>query len=447
MKIGFYGAAGEVTGSNFLLELSAGLMLVDCGLFQGKRLAEAQNNEPFPYEPRAIKAAVLTHAHLDHCGRLPKLYKEGFRGKIYATAATRDLAELIMHDAASLMLREAEEEGGESLYLPVDVDNTMRLFETLDYREKKTILPGAMVELFDAGHILGSSTVLIEADGKKVVFSGDIGNHPAPILREPEVPSEADTVIMETTYGGRTHESSQDRRVKLRSVIRETITKHGILLIPAFALERTQELLYELGALIQEESIPAVPVFLDSPLAISATRVYYSYPEYFDADAQIILRQGGQLFSFPTLRITESVEQSKAIREINGSKIVVAGSGMMEGGRILYHARDFLGESATTLLIIGYQAVGTLGRRLYDGERRVKILGHFVNVKAHVVAIGAYSAHADEVGLEDWLHSFAKPPQQVFLVHSEGEGALAFAKRVGKGYPITIPELNQVVEV
>lgn len=447
MKLHFHGAAGQVTGSNFILETDKYRIMVDCGMFQGVKMADELNYEPLPYDPKSVHAIVLTHAHLDHCGRLPLLWKLGYRKKIFCTPATRDLAELIMEDAAEIMLHEAEEEGREPLYTAAEVAGVMGLFEAIDYESPTTILSGVELELYDAGHILGSASAVITAERKKIVFSGDIGNDPVPILRPPVTPPEADVVIMETTYGNRLHENGHDRKSKLRSVIRQTADKKGTLIIPAFAMERTQELLYELHQLMQEQAIPAMPIFLDSPLAIAATEVYYLYDQYYDDDARLWRQNGGDLFRFPLLKITATAGQSKAIREFPDPKIIIAGSGMMEGGRVVHHASDFLGLSSTTLLIVGYQGEGTLGRRLFEGDRKVKIKGHWVTVNAHVVAITAYSAHADQKALADWLGDFQKKPKQVFLVHGEKESSEDFAQLIGGQYEAYVPRANEVVDL
>lgn len=447
MTVSFYGGTGQVTGSNFLVETKELKILIDCGLFQGQHLAEKQNWQPFAYDPRTIDWLILTHAHLDHCGRIPLLWQKGFRGKIVATPATRDLAELIMTDAAEVMIYDSRGEGSAPLYGTVDVAGSLPLFDTIDYHQPRQLAPDVTVELYDAGHILGSSTVSLTINNKTLVFSGDIGNNPVPILRPPESPAQADFVVMECTYGGRLHDNDHDRISKLRSVIRRAATQKGTLLIPAFALERTQELLYELHSLVQQDSITSLPIFLDSPLAIAATQVYYRYVDYYDHDARLLHQSGADLFKFPLLKVTASVDQSKAIAEIPGPKIIVAGSGMMEGGRMIHHAKRYLGEPSTILLFVGYQAQGSLGRRLYDGERRVKVDNRWVDVKAHVMAIDAYSSHADQRDLLDWLQAFKTPPSQVCLVHGEASQTTAFAKLIADSYTVTIPEPNQSLEV
>lgn len=447
MKLTFYGGAGQVTGSNLLIETEELRILIDCGLFQGQRLAENQNWEPFAYDPKTIDYLILTHAHLDHCGRIPLLWQKGFRGKIIATPATRDLAELIMADAAEVMIYDSERESQPPLYGAVDVAGTMPLFNSLEYRQPLQLTKGVVVELYDAGHILGSSSIALTINDQTLVFSGDIGNQPVPILRPPETPAQADLVVMECTYGGRTHENNHNRIGKLRSVIRRTAAQKGTLLIPAFALERTQELLYELHSLVQEESIPSLPIFLDSPLAIAATDIYYRYVDYYDHTARLLHHSGLDLFKFPLLKATASLDLSKSIIKAPAPKIIIAGSGMIEGGRMIHHAQIYLGEPSTILLFVGYQTEGSLGRRLYDGQRRVKINDRWVNVKAHVVAINGYSAHADQKGLIDWLNGFKIRPQRVCLVHGEQSEAAAFAKLIGGSYTVTIPKPNYSLEV
>ncbi len=447
MTVTFYGAASEVTGSSFLLKTEKYSILVDCGLFQGTQFAEKENYQPLPFDAKSLDAMLLTHAHLDHCGRVPKLWKDGYRKAIYSTPPTKDLSQLIMADAADIMTHEASERQQEPLYLPVDVASVMPLFKTLDYRKRTEILPGVFVTFYDAGHILGSASILVEADETHIVFSGDIGNDPVPIMHPPETPPTADFVVMETTYGSRLHEDPTERRVKLRSVISQTVERNGTLLIPSFALERTQEILYEIAEMMREHSIPTVPIFLDSPLASEITAVYRRYESYYDEAAQLLILNGMELFNFPTLKIVSNIEESKAIREVKGAKVVIAGSGMMEGGRIRYHARDFLDDGATTLLFVGYQGKGTLGRALYDGKRIISLFDRRIHVKARVVAIGAYSAHADREGLKRWLSAFSHSPEQVCLVHGEVEESSAFAKTIAGNVTVVIPKRNQTVNV
>ncbi len=440
MRISFHGAAGEVTGSNFFVESGDERILIDCGMFQGSRFAEESNYKPLPYDVRGLTGLILTHAHLDHCGRIPKLYKDGFRGKIYATGPTCELAAIVMADAAGIMAYEAEEDGHEPLYSEDDVTKVLALFEPVDYHRPTSLGKNFRFEFYDAGHILGAASILLKSEGKKVVFSGDIGNYPVPMMNQPEVPAQANLVVMESTYGGRYHETAVDRRSKLRLVIRQTIARKGVLLIPAFALERTQEILYELAGLSDDGLLPHVPIFLDSPMAIAATEIYEQSIRYFNHEAQVAHKIGNALFSFPGLKITETSGQSRAINQVVGPKIIIAGSGMMEGGRIQHHAKHYLPDTTTTLLIVGYQGKGTLGRELYDGRRRVKIRGSSVTVHARVVAIGAYSAHADQQGLEDWLGRFKTKPNKVYLVHGEEDGASKMATKIKDRYDVSIPK-------
>jgi metallo-beta-lactamase family protein len=448
MKISFHGAAGEVTGSSFLVTTAKTKVLIDCGFYQGKKTADEKNQDPFGFDVGSVTSMVLTHAHLDHCGRIPKLWKDGFRGKIYATPATRDLAELIMNDTANIMLHELEEDGEQPIYDAEDVAAVMPLFVPIDYHTKTTIAPGVTAELFDAGHILGSASVTIEAEGKKIVFSGDIGNHPVPIIREPELPLAADYLVMESTYGGRLHDSPIDRRMKLRQVVCEAANQKGALLIPAFALERTQELLYEFNELISEQLIPPLTIYLDSPLAIKATRVYEKYPQYYDESADLLKQPGEPLLNFPNLVITETPGQSKEIYEHEGPKIIIAGSGMMEGGRITHHARHYLPDPRTILLMVGYQGTGTLGRAIYDGNRHLKIRHEWTEVKARVLAIGAYSGHADQAALVAWTSKLKQPPQKTFLVHGEPDQAKILAGLLAKqNHIVEQPVIGDEVEL
>jgi metallo-beta-lactamase family protein len=405
MKLSFYGASGEVTGSNYVLETSRSKIVIDCGAFQGGKEQELKNMAPFLYDAAAMDALILTHAHLDHVGRLAKLVKAGFTGPIWSTPATKELAELIMLDASSIMSHEELKFGDIPIYNEQDVYNTLRQFKTIDYDVKTEIADGVTIRLVDAGHILGSASVELWADGQKIVFSGDIGNVGAPIIEDPTKLSEADYIICESTYGGRTHEAKEQRQALLQSIVQNSIEQKGILLIPAFALERSQELLFDLHQMLTSDMIPSVPIFLDSPLAAKATEVFSRFPEYYDKEATELVKAGINFFDLPGLELTASVEQSKHIREVAPPKIIIAGSGMMTGGRIKFHLHDYLADPKTTLFIVGYQAEGTLGRRLLDGVKHVDLRGEKIPVNARVVACGAFSAHADHPQFMGWIKS------------------------------------------
>lgn len=431
MILSFHGGARTVTGANYLLDTGTKKILVDCGLFQGCRFCEERNRDSFPYDPREIDAVVLTHAHIDHSGRLPKLLKEGFQGKIFSTPPTRDLAELMLHDSADVMRHEIKDVGGGTLFEEKDVGRTINAFEGVEYGEEVDLGRGNKLVLRDAGHILGSSIVEIISGGKNVIFSGDLGNPPTPFLRPTEFVEKADWVVLESTYGDRIHEDKTVRKQIFEDVIEETIANGGVLMVPAFALERTQELLYELNELVENRRIPRVPIFIDSPLAIRATEVYKKYQErYFNKEASRLIASGDELFHFPGLTFTKAVRESKAINDVPSPKIIIAGSGMSNGGRILHHERRYLSDPKSTILFIGYQAAGTLGRRIFDGEKEVTIFREQIPVRSRVKAIGGYSAHADQGTLIAWITSIQKPIKKVFAVQGEEGPALALVQKI-----------------
>lgn len=446
MNLTFCGAAGQVTGSNYLLESGRHKVLVDCGLFQGSSIAEDENFKPFMYDPSEIEAVFVTHAHLDHVGRLPKLYKDGFRGKIYSTPATRDCAELILLDSEKLLCQAAMRHGHEEFCTDGTVERVMKLWHPVEYG-KELQHNEFFVTFIDAGHILGSSSIIIKAEGKSVVFSGDIGNWPAPIIMPTQLPPAADYVVMEATYGNEVHQPLKTRRDALEKVIAETVRQGGVLMIPAFALERTQELLYFMNELFAEGKIPRVPVFLDSPLAIKLTSIYHKYRRYFNDVAREVIADGDDIFNFPGLHLTLTSELSKAINEVPPPKVVIAGSGMSHGGRINHHELRYLPDPRSTILIIGYQAEGSLGRRILDGAKLVKIFGEDVEVNCQVRQITSYSAHADMPKLLAWVAPTKGRVKHVFLVHSEPDRSahLAQLMRDELGITATAAEMAQTV--
>lgn len=430
MKIRFLGAAGEVTGSNHLVEADNGQkILIDCGLHQGTYYAAKENFEPFKYDPSEIEAVIVTHAHLDHTGRLPKLYHEGFRGPVYSTPPTRDFTELVLLDSEHILGLEADREGQENFCTLENIKGIMGLWKNVHYHEPLQIGP-FKIELFDSGHILGSAFVRIEADGKSVVFSGDLGNFPALIVKKTEMPSDADYCVMESTYGDRVHEERDTRKELLEDIIEETVRRKGTLMIPAFALERTQELLYNLHDLVEQRRIPRMPVFIDSPLAIKMTEVYKKHENYFNPETLHIVRSGDDIMNFPGLHMTLTSEQSKEINNTPPPKIVMAGSGMSNGGRIMHHEMRYLSDEKSTILFVGYQSRGTLGRALMDGAKEVMIFGERVPVRCERRTIHGYSAHADQPRLVEWVHGIRASLKKVFLVHGEPEAAGALAGKL-----------------
>lgn len=453
MKLSFYGATGKVTGSNFLVEGSRGKVLVDCGIEQGADFCEECIYGPFPYDVKTVDALVLTHAHLDHVGRIPKLVKDGFRGKIYMTPPTRDLAELIMRDSVGILGEEAARRGIGALYEEQDVDLTFTLIEDLDYHTEKEVAPGLSVYLRNTGHILGSASVRIkDEDGSAVILTGDIGNSPSPLLPDWEEASDADAMVMESVYGDRLHPPQGERVQKLKDTLKRAIERGGTILIPAFSLERTQLMLYELSNFFEEGSLPKVPAFLDSPLAIHVTEVYEKWGlTYFKPETEDEMKREGSIFSFPFLKKTLSREESMTIEKVPGPKIIIAGAGMSHGGRIGHWETRYLPDPSTTLLVVGYQAPGTPGRRMVEGAASVRISGADVRIKAKVESLEGWSAHADR----DQLLKFAeaslsgKRIKTIFTAMGEPSTERFLAQRIHDylGANAVVPELGSTWEI
>jgi len=448
--ITFYGAARTVTGSNFLLENGDGTqkILVDCGFFQGGKIGEQKNRDPFPFDASKINTLCVTHAHIDHIGRIPKLAREGFKGVIYSTRPTKELAHAMLLDSMRVLKKEAEEDKMPPLYDEHDVERAMSLWKDIPYHQ--SIKEGMFTITFkEAGHVLGSAMIEFIYEGKKIVFSGDLGNSPAPLLKDTDIVNDAHYVVMEAVYGDRNHEERDERRGKLEDVIEDTIQRGGVLMIPAFSLERTQDLLFELNDLVEQGRVPKVPVFLDSPLAVKITEVYKRNEEYFNKDTRHAIRKGDDIFKFPLLTFTPGRRESEEIFNVKNPKIIIAGSGMSNGGRILIHERNYLSDPKSTLLLIGYQAVGTLGRKLEEGAKEVLIHGEKVSVRARIVVIDGYSAHKDANALFQFVQNTADTAKKIFLVHGEMKTLLFFSQRLRDylGVSAVVPEEGERVEL
>ncbi len=493
ISIQFLGAAGCVTGSQFLVTAGDHRVLIDCGMFQGSPEEVARNRMPFAFEADALDALLLTHAHLDHCGRTPALVRAGFGGPIHATHGTVDLAEIVLRDSAKLQvefterwnrrqarkaeaeseatveetddetlperMRSAAPEGRtdtrEPLYDEHDVETTMGQMRGCDYGTEVNVADGISAVFHDAGHILGSAIIELRvtdgAESRTIVFSGDLGRDESPILRDPTPITHADHVVVESTYGNREHAPHDEAIEELVTAITEVASDEGVLLVPAFAIGRTQEVIWVLDHLVREKRIPRVPLYLDSPMASRATSVYHDHPETYDDETAALLRSGDSPLEYPGQQFTDSVEDSKAIRYAKRPIMVVAASGMLTGGRIMHHLKDFLPDPKCTLLFIGYQGEGTLGRHLQDGGKTARIDGQEIDVRCRVRVISGFSAHADQHELEAWLAHFATDdkPKTVFIVHGDPDAAEAFAGRIRSdlGMEAHIPKHRETVSL
>jgi len=457
IKLKFLGAAQNVTGSRHLLQANGTRILVDCGLYQ-ERQFRARNWDTFPIAADSINVVLLTHAHLDHCGFLPKLVREGFKGKIYCNAATAEIAKIILLDAAHIQEEDAEfkrrrheREARKGpypeapLYTTADAEACFPLFHPVRYRQAVTVGDGVEATFYDAGHILGSSIIRakVRQGGQEriILFSGDIGRPDRPIVCDPTVFDRADYVLIESTYGDRVHKDTQDIKKLIGNVINSTKKAGGNIIVPSFALERAQEVLYYINELLLENTIPCLMVFLDSPMAAKVTEVFQHHPELFDEQMTEFVKQHKSPFNLRGLQVVSSTQQSKAINHIKGTVMVIAGSGMCTGGRIKHHLVNNITRPQSTIMFVGYQALGTLGRQIVDGAKKVRILGKKYKVKAKVIRVPGFSAHADRDELLDWLKELESAPRGVFVVHGETESARAFGNYIRKktGWEVTVP--------
>ena len=467
MKISFFGAARMVTGSCYKIEAAGKKFLVDCGLFQGSLTDEMLNYDDFPFSVSDIDFMILTHAHIDHAGRIPKLYKAGFTGTVYASTATLDLSAIMLPDSGHIQEKEIEwvnkkrkragKKENNPIYTAQDAIDCLEIFKGVEYNDDIVINDNLFFCLKDAGHMLGSAIVelYITEDGKqrKIVFSGDLGNENMPIINDPTYIDEADTVIMESTYGDRLHGSMEDQSGKLVDIILETIDRGGNVIIPSFAVGRTQEILYEINKYADEklykERLSKIPVYVDSPLAVNATKVFKQNPQYYDEDALNYLLKGDNPLEFPNLHFVESSDESKALNEDMTPKVIISASGMCEVGRIKHHLKHNLYRPESTILFVGYQAQGTLGRKLLDGEKLVKLFGDEIAVKADIKYLDAFSGHADKNGLLKWVSNFKKKPENIFIVHGEYSAQVALKEAIEKEFniPCQIPEYAQTYSI
>ena len=460
-RLRFLGAARNVTGSRHMLEVDDTRILVDCGLYQERQFA-SRNWDPFDVPPASIKAVLLTHAHLDHCGLLPKLVKEGFKGRIYCTSATAEIARIILLDAAKIQEEDAAYKqkrhkkegrtgphGDQPLYTAGDAEKCLPLFAPVEYGQTVKVAPGVEAIFSEAGHVLGSSFINValsqNGDARNVLFSGDVGRSNRPIIRDPDGAKDGDYILVESTYGDRVHGGREDIKTAIGEIIRETRSRGGNIIVPSFALERAQELLYFIHELQHEDAIPHVMVFLDSPMASAITKVFRNHPDLFDGGMRRLMQKHASPFEFPGLKFTESTKESKAINTIRGTVVVIAGSGMCTAGRIKHHLANNITRPESTLMFVGYQAVGTLGRRIVDGDPEVRILGTNYPVKARVAQIQGFSAHADKEELLHWLGSLKKPPRKLFVVHGEAESARHFGQfiRERTGWEVAVPDYQE----
>ncbi|GIK58787.1 MAG: MBL fold hydrolase [Chloroflexota bacterium] len=465
MKITFHGAVRTVTGSQHLVEVNGLKILLDCGLYQGSRRETYERNQRLPFNAAEIDLLVLSHAHIDHCGNIPNLVKSGFRGSIFCTYATRDLVAVMLNDSARIQesdiqyLNKKREKQGlpplAPIYTVPDATRSLNSFVGIGYERPFPIAPGVSLTFYDAGHILGSAIVALDIEEEdtrrdiRLVFSGDLGRFDRPILRDPTFITEADVLLVESTYGNRLHEAQEDASKKLESIIHETYRRGGKVIVPSFAVGRTQELVYRLHQLVENGRIPAdLPVYVDSPLAVDATGIYRLHPEAFDEEMSLFLAENGHKdpFGFEMMRYTRSTVESKALNAMAEPALIISASGMAEAGRVLHHLKNNIEDPRNTILIVGWQAPDTLGRRLVERQPRVRIFGEEYELKAQVIKINGFSAHADRDELLEWTGHLQERPSHTYIVHGEEEASLAFANslRQQQQFPnVQVPELGQ----
>lgn len=463
MELAFYGAAGTVTGSSFLVRAGGRRVLVDCGLFQGLPEIEDRNRQPLPFDAGNLDYLLLTHAHIDHSGRIPCLARAGFRGRILATPATVDLCSVMLLDSAHIQeaeaewhnrkLRRAGKDEEAPLYTIAEAQQSLRLFDPIPYEQVIDLGGGVTCRFRDAGHVLGSAFIEIEAEeyGRRcrLLFSGDLGNPGRPIIADPSLPERADYLVLESTYGNRLHQDEGNPVTALEQIVLDSLARGGNLIIPAFSVGRTQELIYVLNTLVEARRIPVLPVYIDSPLAVAATEITRRHAECYDSETGSLLARGDDPFSFPGLKFTLSTDESRALNDIRGGAIIISASGMCQAGRIKHHLKHNLWRPESSVLFVGYQAEGTLGRAIKDGARSVKIFGEEIAVRSRVYSLEALSAHADRDGLVAWAAAMRVPPAHTYLVHGEPESSTALAGTLQRrlGWSVSVARDGETVEL
>jgi metallo-beta-lactamase family protein len=463
MKIEFVGAARTVTGSSYIIKNESFTIMVDCGMFQGTRELRERNHLKLIYAPEEIDALVVTHAHIDHSGLIPKLVKEGFKGPIFATSATVDLLRVMLPDSAHIQEMDAEwfsrrrkkagREAVEPLYTQDDAVEAIKALKPIAYGEDFEVVPGVKARFRDAGHILGSAFIEMwvteKGETKKIVFSGDIGPRQQAIIKNAEQIEDADYLLIESTYGDRLHKSKPDTYNEFKAVINETYNRKGNIVIPSFAVERTQEIVFTLRQLFAEGSIPKIPVYIDSPLAVNATEIFIKHPDCFNDDMMKIIKEGGTPLDFPNLHYVRTTEESKRLNDTAKGSIIISASGMCTAGRIKYHLQNNLYKSESSVIFVGYQAEGTLGRMLVDGAKLVRVYAESVVVNAKIHTLGGFSGHADRDALLEWMSSIKNPKLHVFVVHGEDKAAESFAQTVKDrfGVSVSAPAWGEIIDL
>jgi metallo-beta-lactamase family protein len=458
LNLSFLGAVRTVTGSMHLLEINGSRVLLDCGLYQGRREESNRRNRQLPFEPRGIDAVILSHAHIDHSGNLPQLARQGFDGLIYTTPASRDLLSTMLRDSAFIQEQDAKflnkdrrrsQAPIEPLYEYADVVRTMERVVAVPYRAKVSVVNGVELMLYDAGHILGSAVVALDLQERgvrrRLGFTGDLGRRESPILRDPERPTGFDVLITESTYGGRLHDPYEKASLELAEVLIGAADRGGKVIVPSFAVGRAQELVYHIAVLLREKRIPDIPIYVDSPLTVDVTEIYRLHPECYDVEVQKMIENGGEPFGFKNVTYIRHVEDSKALNTRSGPMVIISASGMAESGRILHHLRNNIGDPRNTILIVGYQAHGTLGRKLVEKEPEVSIFGERMSVRAEVGVMNALSAHADQRALLEWILNGSDPDQRIFIVHGDEDQSVALERELRSrgAREALIPELGR----